>query len=133
VLGFSLLGFLAERTWTRAPAWTSSLTLFERDVAAAPDYREGRQWLAASLLREGRTDEAIAHLEILLDPATAAPGRWSYAGGDPRKLYCQALSRSSDPSAALRYVDELSKTHPKRASSPVMQDCVRAARAASKR
>lgn len=131
VLAVALLAVAGQRTWARTPDWRSTITLFERDVAREPDYREGRYWLGATLLQEGRAAEAIGHLEILLTQVPGIPGRTSYLGGDPRLLYCHALLRTSDPLGAERFVRELEKTRPKRAAAPGMQACLGTALEAS--
>jgi hypothetical protein len=69
---------LAERSWRRQPAWHSTTSLFERDVAAEPRHREGRLNLVVAYAEQGRFDAAKPHVDVLLEQR--APTRWtSYA------------------------------------------------------
>ena len=135
--GVALLG-LGQRTWARAPYWQSTVTLFERDVARDPDYREGRYWLAGTLLLDGRVDDAIAHLEVLLTQVPhlperpGEPRRTSYLGGDAWLLYCQALLLS-EPARVAPFVQELARTRPKRAAAAGIRSCLASATDGSER
>ncbi len=124
LLAVLLCGGLASRTWVRAPDWRSTFSLFGPDVAGDPLYREGRYWLAALSLEQGRTGDALGHLEVLLEQLPHLPGHSSYLPSDPRYLYCQALLRSGDAEAARAWVAELASSHPKRAQRPEMQLCL---------
>lgn len=90
-LGVLLVLGLAQRSWARTPDWRSTLTLFEHDVARDPRHREGRSSLVLLLLRQGRTEEAVAHADTLLGQRAEA-GRWSsYLMGDrDLELHCLA-------------------------------------------
>lgn len=133
ILAVVVLLVMGQRTWARAPDWRSTVSLFERDVAREPDYREGRYWLGAALLSQGRAAEAVEHLEILLTQIDGIPGRASYLRGDPRLLYCYALLRASDPARAERFVRGLERAHPRHAAAPSMQACLGSALEASRR
>lgn len=115
---------LAQRTWARAPDWQSTISLFERDVARDPDYREGRYWLAGALLQAGRPAEAVEHLEVLIPQIPGIPGKTSYLRGDPRLLYCHALVDAGESRRAEHFVRKLADSHPKRAANPTMRNCL---------
>jgi tetratricopeptide (TPR) repeat protein len=119
-----LIAGLAQRTFARTPDWQSTISLFEGDVARDPGYREGRYWLAGALLKKGRAKEAIAHLETLIPQIAGVPGKASYLRGDPRLMYCHALLDAGEYDRAERFLRALRGSHPKRAASPTMRNCL---------
>jgi hypothetical protein len=123
MLGLLLLAGLGQRTWARAPDWRSTESLFARDVARDPFYREGRYWLAGTLLREGRFEEAEPHLQILMTQVPDIRGQASYLGGDAWLLVCQARLLQGNPRAALDFVGELERSRPRRAERPSIRSC----------
>jgi hypothetical protein len=121
------LGALSARSFGRAPAWRSTQTLFDGDVARDPDYREGRYWLAGALLRERRPAEALRHLEVLLTQIPKVAGKASYLGGDPRILYCNAKLDLRDYAGARRFAEDLARERPGAGSRPGIRRCLAAA------
>jgi hypothetical protein len=66
VLAVALVGGLAQRTWSRQPAWRSTVTLFETDVARDPRHREGRLNLVAAYAEAGAWEQAKRHADVLV-------------------------------------------------------------------
>jgi hypothetical protein len=66
VLGLVVLTGLAERTLSRLPAWSSTQTLFETDLARDPAYREAYFVLGSEAFRAGRFAEAGDRIAPLL-------------------------------------------------------------------
>jgi tetratricopeptide (TPR) repeat protein len=106
-LALLLVAALAQRTWSRTPDWRSRLTLFERDVARDPLYREGKYQLAAALFHAGRGLEAKQQLEALFAVNSQFEGWSSYLRAmDARELSCvvnQSLGHNQD---TVRFFDE---------------------------
>jgi len=73
----ALLG-LAERTRARIPDWTSTRTLFERDVVRDPAYREAYFVLGAMDFQAGRYEKAREWFDPLLSDDTRFEGTASY-------------------------------------------------------
>jgi hypothetical protein len=94
---------LAERTWARAPAWRSTIELFERDVAADPRHREGRLNLAVAYLLAGRVDDAKRHADALAAQRPAQEGWHSYAlEPNLRALVCHVNAAAGRDADTLR-------------------------------
>ncbi len=55
--------FLGWMTVDRNNDWKDDITLFSRDLAETPHYREGHAMLGIALFEEGRAAEALAHFE----------------------------------------------------------------------
>jgi len=78
LLAIAFVAGLAERSWRRQPAWRSTTSLFEGDVAADPRHREGRLNLVVAYAEQGRFDAAKPHVDVLL--GQREPKDWtSYA------------------------------------------------------
>ena len=98
---------LAQRSWARIPDWRSDLSLFERDAARDPLYREGMYELAIALFEAGRGDEAKRQLEVLLDLDSEFTGRSSYLRKvDVFELYCHVNRELRSDPDTLRLFDE---------------------------
>lgn len=106
-LAVLLVAVLAQRTWSRIPDWQSRLTLFERDVARDPLYREGKYQLAAALLEAGRAAEAKQQLEALFAETSQFEGWSSYLRPmDAYELYCVVNQVLGRPEDTVRFFDE---------------------------
>jgi hypothetical protein len=82
-VGVSLVLGLAHRTWVRMPDWRSTRTLFERDVARDPAFREGRFHLAKALFEEqeyARASRELRALRAAMAPGAATWGNVAAAG-----------------------------------------------------
>ena len=71
---FILIALLGQRTWARLPDWETTMTLFEKDVAGAPHFREGRLHLATNLMQQGQFHRANRHIERLINDIENFPG-----------------------------------------------------------
>jgi hypothetical protein len=98
--GIVLVALLAQRSIVRTPAWQSTLSLFEEDVARDPRFREGREQLALALVRTGRNMEAAEHLAKLTGEPSLFAGTSSFVNPvGVEQLHCQnqlALGRAAD-------------------------------------
>jgi tetratricopeptide (TPR) repeat protein len=89
-LALLLLAGLAQRTRARLPDWESTRTLFSRDVARDPAFREAYYLLAADHFFHGRYAQAEARLYLLLDPGPEFTGTSSYLNSlSVAELACQ--------------------------------------------
>jgi tetratricopeptide (TPR) repeat protein len=101
-LAIGLTFGLAQRSWSRAPDWRSDRLLFERDVARAPLYREGRFELAMLLYQEGNHREAKRILEPVLEPSEEMRAHASFLRtADALELDCQLSLNLKNPRQAL--------------------------------
>jgi tetratricopeptide (TPR) repeat protein len=106
-LAVLLVAVLAQRTWSRTPDWRSRLTLFERDVARDPLYREGKYQLAAALFEAERGAEAKQQLEALFAGSSQFEGWSSYLRlMDAYELYCVVNQTLGRPEDTVRFFDE---------------------------
>jgi tetratricopeptide (TPR) repeat protein len=130
-VGLALVAALAQRTGVRTPAWRSTQTLFEADVAAEPRFREGRQHLALALFRAGRYAEADVQLEALVGEPSRFEGSSSYVNPvGVQELRCQnqlALGRAGE---VVRHLERLGASEPQLSALPAMRACLAQAQAA---
>lgn len=59
--GAGVLLLLGVCTWTQAGYWRDSVTLFQRALDVVPDNTQAHLFMANTLLRSGKLDEAIPH------------------------------------------------------------------------
>jgi tetratricopeptide (TPR) repeat protein len=126
VLGAVLVLGLAQRTWVRLPDWRSTETLFERDVAREPDFREGRYHLAKAYFLSQRYSQAAEHLDQLTAALTSgSPARASYVNEiGLHELACNNDLASGRPDDAVRRVTRLRAASAAIADLPGIQSCL---------
>ena len=118
------LGFLAERSWARAPAWRSSRALFEGDVARDPAFREGRHHLASDLFAEGRYAAAERQVRALLEEDPELSDRWSYVNRiGVEELACQIQLARQRPRRVLAQRRRLEAEQREVAELPSLRTC----------
>jgi thioredoxin-like negative regulator of GroEL len=121
------LGFafgLAQRSWSRAPDWRSDRSLFERDVARDPLYREGRFELAMWLHQEGRHREAKRVLEPVLEPSEEMRAHASFLRqADAFELDCHLSLVLRTPMGAVERYRRLQRRGSAVAGSPGVRLC----------
>jgi hypothetical protein len=123
-LGVLLVLGLAQRTWIRMPDWRSTRTLFERDVARDPTFREGRFQLARALFEEQQYADASRELRALrkaMVPGAATRGNVAIAGVYELECSTELALRRYDAAASL--VSEVGRSDPKAARSPSLRNC----------
>ena len=97
------------RTWAQNPVWRDTVSVFRHLMATHPaSYRS--QWLMSRILqREGRTDEALAHLQLAL---RILPGHHAL-----RMDYGQVLAREGRFLEAAAQFDTARALHPEMPSA----------------
>jgi tetratricopeptide (TPR) repeat protein len=122
--GIVLVALLAQRSFVRTPAWQSTRSLFEADVARDPRFREGREQLALALFGAGRHVEAAEHLAKLTAEPSLFAGTSSFVNPvGVEQLYCQnqlALGRAAE---VLARQERLRATQPALANVAGVRAC----------
>lgn len=122
--GLVVVGFLAERTWARAPDWRSSLVLFGTDTQRDPYFREGRYHLAKALYEAQRYGAADAQLAWLMSQGADRSAQWSYLNEiGVYQLACRTRVSWGKPQRALELMDSLAARQPGVARVPNLQTC----------
>lgn len=75
-----LLAGCAARTWNQLGVWHNSRTLYEHALAVTTDNYLAHGYLAATLLNEGRLDEAAAHCRRAIELAPDYGPAWFRLG-----------------------------------------------------
>jgi len=120
-----LLAGLAERSWARLPAWRSTRTLFEGDVARDPAYREAYFVLALEAFEAGRFAEAEEWITPLLVRDGRFDGTASYLNWlSLAELACQNRLATRDFEAILALDEHWSRGFPTLARAPSFRICV---------
>lgn len=115
---------LAQRSWSRAPDWRSDRTLFERDVARDPLYREGRFELAMLLYHGGDHRGAKRVLEPVLEPSEEMRAHASFLRmADALELDCQLSIELRTPGRALERLRKLEQRGSPAIRGPGVQLC----------
>jgi thioredoxin-like negative regulator of GroEL len=100
------VAMLGQRTWQRLPDWQTTTTLFERDVAGDPHYREGGYQLAAALHMAGRDTEAKTYVDAVIAQRTERD-RFASEVFQPGvlELACRINDRLERPEDTIRLVE----------------------------
>lgn len=113
VIAILVVGVLAERTLARLPDWQSNMTLFARDVARDPLYREGAYMLARAQAVEGREADAKTTLEAMFRQLPEFEGHASYLREiDVAELYCMVNLQVGKPEDSLPLVGSIQPSSP---------------------
>lgn len=101
------VALLSERTLARQPAWRSTITLFEGDVAVDPRHREGRLNLIVAYAQAHRLADAKRHVDVLL--TQREPEGWtSYAlDASLLEMACRVNAAVGRDADTLREVERL--------------------------
>lgn len=119
-----LVGFLAQRTWHRLPDWRSDETLFTRDVARDPLYREGYHELAKAYVQAGDLAAARRTLDDLLALGPRFAGHASFLReGDVAVMHCHLNLSLRTFSANERYAAPLRADPARAADAPLLGFC----------
>jgi hypothetical protein len=125
------LAFLAQRSFARQPAWASTRTLFERDVARDPAHREGRLHLSKSLSEAGLLDESERHVRVLIYEPPELASRSSFLREiEAYAHYCALLGRRGRHVAVIDFVTDTSARRPDLSRAPELRFCLADAQAA---
>jgi tetratricopeptide (TPR) repeat protein len=115
---------LAERTLARLPDWQSNTTLFARDVARDPLYREGAYMLARAQIVGGRPAQAKATLEAMIGRLPEFAEHASYLREvDFAELYCIVNLQVGKAADSLRFVDWIQPSSPNPAALASLYYC----------
>lgn len=115
---------LAERTLARLPDWQSNTSLFGRDVARDPLYREGAFMLARAQLVEGRPADAKVTLEAMIARLPEFAGHASYLReADFAELYCIVNLQLGSAADNRRLLDWVQPTSPNPAALASLYYC----------
>lgn len=124
VIAAAVVAGLAERTSTRVPDWRSNETLFSRDVARDPLYREGAYMLARAELVDGRTAAAKATLEAMIARLPDFAGHSSYLREpDFVELYCIVNLQLGKAADSLWLLDWVQPSSPNAAALAPLYYC----------
>jgi len=126
--GLVLVG-LAERTRARLPAWSSTQTLFEIDLARAPDFREAYFILGLKDAEAGRFAEASQRIAPLLSNDPRFQGSAGYLNWlSLAELACLSSLGSQDFAGVLALEARWQREFPALTRAPSFRVCAAQAR-----
>ena len=129
VAALLVLAGLAERTRARLPAWSSTQTLFETDLARDPAYREAYFVLGAKAFQAGRHAEASERIAPLLAQDARFEGTAGYLNWlSVAELACLAGLGRQDFAAVLDLEARWLRDFPALARAPTFRICAAQAR-----
>jgi hypothetical protein len=133
-LALALLALLGQRTHARISDWSSTRTLFEKDVARDPSFREAYFLLGAERFDAGDHAGAERWLAPLLGGDARFAGTWSYLNWLAlSELVCANELARNDPEGALRLEAWLAQNIPAASAAATLRLCFARARAAAGR
>jgi hypothetical protein len=133
-LALAALALLAQRTHARISDWSSTRTLFERDVARDPTFREAYFLLGAERFAAGDHAGAERWLAPLLGGDARFAGTSSYLNWLAlSELVCANELAQDDPEGALRLEAWLAQHIPAASAAATLRLCFARARAAAGR
>ena len=128
-LALLMLVGLAQRTRARLPAWTSTQTLFETDLAREPAYREAYFMLGVNAAEKGRFAEASQRIAPLLSNDPRFQGTAGYLNWlSLSELACLASLGRQDFEGVLALEKRWQREFPALTRAPSFRICAAQAR-----